>query len=396
MVWQRYSQGEVVFSEGESGDRAFVIEEGEIEVSTVEHGRRVVLGRLGPGALLGEMAIIDHAPRTATATAVIPSVLSIITREQITDRLNQADPLVRLLMSLVTRRYRTGLNQVKGGEGAEVQPLLLDAGDDHELAIDKLRLENELREALAGGGLEIHYQPLLHIPSRAWSGFEALTRWTHPRRGVVHPDRFIALAEETDLIVPVGLFVLETACRQLKRLQQARDQARPGLPPLFVGVNVAIRQISEPGFIDQVAEAARRADVSPEYVKLEITENLLTDYEGVADWIRQARSRGFRVALDDFGVGHSSFAHLLKLEFDIMKIDQSFVRAMGQSHKALEIVRGIVALGHGLGMEIVAEGVETESELLQLDALDVRYAQGFLIGKAMDAERVLVQLRQGV
>lgn len=384
-----------MFTEGEVGDRAYVVESGQVEVTTGQGERRVVLGRIGPGSILGEMAIIDEAPRTATATAVTACVLEVVTREQITERLKHADPILRLLMSIIMKRYRIGLGRVQGGEVEDEPNAPVDASATQKLVIDKLRLENDLREDLVNGKLEVHFQPLLDIPTRAWAGFEALTRWNHPERGPIRPDQFIALAEETDLIVPIGLFVLERACDEVKKLQAVRDAARPGLPPLIVAVNVAARQIEEAGFIDRLAAIVARAGVDPHSIKIEITESLLGDYDRVAAWMGEARARGFKVAMDDFGVGHSSFSHLLKLDFDALKIDQSFVRAMPTSHKALEVVRGIVALAHGLGMEIVAEGIETEGQLMQLDALGVEYGQGYLIGKPMNMAAVTARLKEG-
>lgn len=392
---QRCPEGTVIFREGERGDRAFLIEQGRVEVSTEEHGRRVVLGALGPGSLLGEMAVLDDAPRTATATAAEESLLAVITREQITERLKHADPVLRMLMQIIMHRYRTGLGRIKGelmtGEYRLVQP----GSDTQSLAIDKFRLENDLRAAIENGQLDVFYQPLLDVAHRAWAGFEALTRWNHPERGPIRPDQFIALAEETDLIVPIGLFVLERACAQLKQLQAVRDARRPGLPPLIVGVNVSARQIEEPGFIDRIAGVVARADLPPQCLKLEITESLVVDYQSVAGWVRAAKAHGFTVALDDFGAGYSSFGHLLELEFDTLKIDQTFIRAMSGSHKGLELVRGIVALGHGLELNIVAEGVETDAQLQILDALGVKYGQGYFIGKPMNLEDALARLTAG-
>ncbi|GMQ97291.1 MAG: hypothetical protein BMS9Abin15_0998 [Gammaproteobacteria bacterium] len=393
---ETYPAGSVIFQEGDPGDHAYIIEKGKVEISTLDHEERIVLSQMGPGNLLGEMAMIDDAPRTATVVATEDTVLTVVGRDQLKARLESAEPILRMLVNVILARYRSGLSRVKGTplEDQLTAPLAIVVGEDH--ALNKIRLENELKNALEQGELEVHYQPLLSIKNHTWAGFEALTRWHHPERGNIPPDQFIGLAEETNLIVPIGLFVLETAVNKLKEFNEVRAQIRPDLKPLIMGVNVSGKQLADVTFLDQVAKVVAKSGIEPECLKLEITESLVVDYNSVADWIARAKGLGFTIALDDFGTGYSSFGHLLELDFDTLKIDRAFIRGMRDNHKALELVRGIVALSHGLGLDVVAEGIESDTQLTQLDALNVKYGQGYFISKPVDAEHIMDHLKKGV
>src|SRR5688500_3774526 len=203
----RVPSGGVLFREGESPDTAFLIEAGEMEVRVRQLDIDVVLSRLGPGDLVGEMAVIDDSVRTATATAVSECVLYRIDRQQIAERLDAADPIIRALLEGQLKRYRGALSALQGK-----QPGPDESTPSESEGIDKIRLESQLREALATGELALSFQPILDVGSGAIAGYEALVRWRHPERGVVSPAEFVALAEETSLIVPVGEHVIDLAC----------------------------------------------------------------------------------------------------------------------------------------------------------------------------------------
>lgn len=394
---QTLAAGSEVFKEGDHGDVAYIIESGEVEISTTEHGNRVVLGTLTKGHLVGEMAMIDDAPRTATATALKETVLTVVTREQLHERLEDAEPILKMLVDVIMARYRTGLSRVKGTPFANElnAPLPEGAIQGATLAINKIRLENELKHALDHGELEVFYQPLLGIADGKWAGFEALTRWQHPEKGPVSPLEFITLAEETTLIIPIGLFVLKQACEQLVALQQQRDATLPDLKPMFVGVNVSSRQIGEMDFIEQIAAIVEQTGISPASLKLEITESMTVDYREVVNWVKRCKQLGFTVAIDDFGTGFSSLEHLLELDVDTLKIDQAFVRNMEDNEKARKLVKGIVSLSKELGYSIVAEGIETDAQLSLLRDLGCDYGQGYLIGKPQTFEAVMEQIKSG-
>ena len=241
-----------------------------------------------------------------------------------------------------------------------------------------------MRDAIAGNELDLRLQPLYDVREDRIAGYEALVRWTHPERGAISPMEFIALAEETSLIVPVGEYVLDAA---IDALTAMRDHGTTPLP--FISINVSPRQLRETGLIERIVERTRVAGLSPCAIKVEITESQALDYAQVVDVIAHCRREGIHVALDDFGTGFSNLAHLHELEFDTIKIDQSFARNMVQSTRARAIVEAIVELAHAIGADALLEGIETQQQLDLLRQLGCRYAQGYLIGHPQPLADVL-------
>ncbi|MET0232293.1 MAG: cyclic nucleotide-binding domain-containing protein, partial [Rhodanobacteraceae bacterium] len=210
-----FSSGTTIFAENDEPTNAWLIESGEVEVSTVQRGDRTVLGTLGPGMLLGEMAVLDNSPRSASARALTDCVLLPIDRRQFAERLSAADPVVRALLMSQLTRFRSALATLTGDDAeAFALPDAVAARQDAG-AFDKIRLENELRAALDRGQLEVRLQPIEEIVSGHIAGYEALVRWHHPERGWVSPAEFIRLAEETSLILPIGDYVLAKVCEML-------------------------------------------------------------------------------------------------------------------------------------------------------------------------------------
>ncbi len=373
--------GQTLFREGDTAMSAFLIERGSLRVTAQRDGVPVVLGDLHAGSLIGELAVLDDAPRTATATALEPCVLTPVDRDQFGERLATADPVVRALLLSQLARYRTVLATLIGKRAPT--PGLLSthryAGDAH----DKIRLESHLREAIDTHSLEMHLQPIVRITDGVVAGYEALVRWTHAEHGVVSPAEFIALAEETSLIVPIGEYVLREVCVVLRRLVARGSDHIP-----FVGLNVSGRQIDDPLFVERVVSQARAQAVEPSLIKVEITESLMLDYIKVEAFIARCHHAGIRVALDDFGTGYSSLSHLHRLNFDTLKLDQAFVRQLDDP-RCLAIVRAIVAMTNALGCDMVAEGVETQAQLACLGELGCRYAQGYVIGKPLPIDSIL-------
>ncbi len=388
------ADGELLFREGDEADCAYIIESGQLQISVRAEGSPVVICNLAPGALVGEMGVIDQAPRTATARAVGETRLLVITRDTLTDRLARSDPILKLLVQVLLDRYRSGLQRVRGdaaGPAREALGLQV-VGQYMAFGIDKMRLEAELKEALEQGQLSVCYQPLWDVQAERVAGFEALTRWHHPLRGQISPGLFISLAEETSLIVPVGLHAFERACRDLMALGRAAPAAEDAAP-LFMSINVSARQIADPGFIACAARVTDQCGLDRGRVKLELTEGLAVDLGLTRDWIGQARSLGFRVSLDDFGTGYSSLATLASLPLDAAKVDQAFVRDLHRDPRARELLRSVVSLMKGLGLQVIVEGIETRRQLDFIAALDCHLAQGFLIGRglAFDDARSLLQ-----
>ena len=245
-----------------------------------------------------------------------------------------------------------------------------------------LQLEADLRRALGRFELHLEYQPIISLSTGIIDGFESLIRWKHPTRGMVSPGQFIPLAEENGLIIPIGFWALKEACNQLAQWQSGN---RPRALPLTVAVNISPKQFVQPNFVEQVKQIIKRSKVDPSYLKLEVTESAIIDNTDAAiEMVGQLKASGIKICLDDFGTGYSSLSYLHRFPFNVLKIDQSFVSHMDTDGKNEEIVRTIIALGHNLNMDIVAEGVERSTHLAQLRALKCHYGQGYFFAGSMD------------
>ena len=248
---------------------------------------------------------------------------------------------------------------------------------------DRLSVESDLRRALERDEIAIIYQPIVRLEDRAVAGFEALARWNHPRLGRLSPAEFIHIAEETGLIVELGLFILDRTARQLSTWQRTARHR----DPLFASVNVSSRQLLRHDLIQDLRTVLARAPLTRGSLKLELTEStVMENPEQAAQILQRIRDLGAGLALDDFGTGYSSLAYLQRLPFDTIKIDQSFVRMSAKGTRPV-ILRSMIALAHDLGMDVVAEGAETDSDAVELFQLGCEYAQGFAFGEPLSAER---------
>ena len=257
---------------------------------------------------------------------------------------------------------------------------------------NRLDIEKELPEAIDSGDISLVYQPIIRLADQTISGYEALMRWEHAQRGAIPPGEFIPLAEEKGMIVQLGLFALEQAARDLASWQNLQ----PLETELFVSVNVSSRQLLRHDLINDVKSVLARSGVSPETLKLEITESLvMANPEYSAQMLAKIREQGVGLSLDDFGTGYSALSYLQRFPFDTLKVDKSFVRGNGSSTRPI-ILRSIVSLAHDLGMAVVAEGVETDGDSLELQQIGCDFAQGYLFGKPMSADEVRRMIEQGL
>ena len=253
----------------------------------------------------------------------------------------------------------------------------------HDDAVAVLQLENDLRRAVDRGELRVRYQPIVALQSARIVGFEALVRWQHRQRGLVPPKEFIPVAEETGVIGVVGRFVLSEACRQMRVFQQLK----PHGPGLSLSVNVSGRQILQPDLVEQVGGALQATGLDPRLLRLELTESVLVENEATAArCLHRLRQLGLKIAIDDFGTGYSSLSYLHRMPIDLLKIDASFVQTMVTDEKNRRIVETILALGKNLGVDVIAEGVETAQQAQVLTRLGCCYVQGHLFSEAVDED----------
>jgi EAL domain-containing protein (putative c-di-GMP-specific phosphodiesterase class I) len=383
-----YPAGAQIFHEGELGDYAFIIERGQIEISSGSAEQRVPLAVLGPGELFGELAALDGFARSANAIAATECELILISQEQIRHRVNSGDEIVALLLRSVLRSYRGDARNITGwtDTGMPSLDVFATGPDSHSRAVAKLRLENELKQALAKDEFELYFQPLVFLADETLAGFEALIRWNSPLRGPVGPDQFLKLAEEAGLMVAIGHWVVGAAVKGFATFQRAFGPSRD----LFVAVNVTKHYLHDPQFLDDLAAGAEAYGLKPKQIKIELTESvLIDDTEGAITWIKRCKQLGFRVSIDDFGTGYSSLGYLHRLPVDELKIDKSFVETMIIDHRSMAVVKAIVGLAEGLDLKVVAEGIETKEQAEALRALNCIYGQGYRFARPLTADQVM-------
>jgi len=260
----------------------------------------------------------------------------------------------------------------------------------HARAVSRLQLESDLRQAIENNEFCVYYQPIVSLETGRLAGFEALVRWNHPRRGLVSPADFIPVAEETGLIVPIGQWVLNEACAQVRQWQLDSPSHRA----LSLSVNLSARQVAQPDLLDRIKEALATSTLNPHCLKLEITESVVMENaEAAVLMFKQLRSLGVQLSIDDFGTGYSSLSYLHRFPLNYLKIDRSFVTRLTTDNDNA-IVRTISTLARNLGMEVIAEGIETDEQYQQLKMLGCEYGQGFLFSRPVNNDAVAHLLAQ--
>lgn len=287
----------------------------------------------------------------------------------------------------ILRDAHTAMNQAKSSGKAQYQVFI---SGMRAQVVNRLHMEADLRHAIARQELLLYYQPLIHLATGRIAGFEALIRWNHPQRGFVHPVEFIPIAEESDLILPIGQWVIGEACRQLKiwQTQFTFDE------PLLVSVNLSGKQFSQADLVEQIEQVLQETGIDGHSLKLEITESIaMTEVESTIALLMRLKALNLQLSIDDFGTGYSSLSYLHRFPTDTIKVDRSFVSRMGDQSEDAQIVQTIVMLGHNLKMNIVAEGVETAEQLMRLRELQCEYAQGYFFSRPVPSDVAEILLR---
>ncbi len=379
--------GECLFHEGESGTALYIIECGEMEIVTGENGHdgqeRRVLNVLGPGSLLGELAVVDRRPRSATAIARNDAVVTVISPDTVRTRLAGADPVHWRVFSAMAQHFRAETRRTGDASTAPFLPPGSSAEADMDDVLDELRMAAELEHAAGRGELRLLYQPIVALPDAEVLGFEALLRWNSASRGPVPPSRFIPVAEAADCILPIGRWCADQAVQALAQLRPVAAGS------LYMSINIAARQIADDQFLDAVTAGLRHQGIDVGDLHLEIVERTLLDERAAGDWLLRCRALGLSVALDDFGTGYSSLQYLSRYPIDTLKIDRSFVSDICQEPKSANICRAVIELGKVLGMQVVAEGIENPGQARLLTEMGCTQGQGWLYHRPMPLDEAL-------
>jgi EAL domain-containing protein (putative c-di-GMP-specific phosphodiesterase class I) len=379
-IFKNYQKGEVIFRQGDFGDRAYLVESGSIQISIDKQGVDFPLTVLGPGEIFGEMAIIDAKPRSATATALEPTRLCIISQDSLIERMQNADSVVRLLLMMFTRRTRE-MHASLSAKTLDFKPHnVVNLDNSNKEALAQVRFESEVKHAFAQKEFRLNYQPIVALHDGRVVGFEALIRWHSPTLGIVRPNLFMGVIEDSAAIVPVGRWILEQAIGDLCEFQKLYGKEA------FISINVSPRQFADPSFLQHLEKTRGEFGIDAGQIKLEITEQLFLRGASVIGMIDECRKLGYKVSLDDFGTGYSSISYLKEIEIDVLKIDQAFVRHIMTDKRAHAITGAMISLAGALGLECVAEGIESKEVAEELQKLGCKIGQGYFFGvpKALD------------
>lgn len=385
---KQFKKGDFLMHEGDAGDCAYIIETGSVEV-LVQRGDHVLqVGTRGVGSIVGEMAVIDDRPRTATIRALEDCDVLIISRDDFVRRVDAVDPIIKMVLHVIMTRYRDLMARTKGFAAmqgiASVTEDVEKRDQVHAIALNTIKVDHELRNALANSELLLYYQPIIDIQNLSIAGFEALMRWKHPQKGMISPGIFIPVAEESGFIVELTKWALEEACRDVGELQKSAAN------DVFMSVNVSVKDFSDKDFFERLESTLKKTAALPHRLHLEITEGLLMEEpEAAKDVLKKCYALGIHTSIDDFGTGYSSLGYLHAFPVQALKIDQSFIRSMSSHEASLVLVKSIIGLARNLKMKIIAEGIETASEAKMVRDLGCDFCQGFWFSKPLPLEDAL-------
>jgi len=389
---QTLQAGECIFREGETGNFAYIIDEGEVEISTLVNNKYTVLNILKAGDMFGELALVDGSPRSAAAYAKTNVVLTIVTSEQVKTRIEDADPILKLLLMVVMNYFRLETGRLRSAKEESDQISLDNTKKEYQekiyQAIELIRLESDLRSGFKQNQLVCFYQPIIDLKSNLIVGFEVLLRWFSPTRGNVSPSVFIPLAESTSLIIPIGEWLLE---KSLEAILQVKKETNYDI---FLSINVAQKQIYDPDFLNIIKEKIKHSSINPKQIKLEILERSLFEGETALSLVKNCRDFGLPLVIDDFGTGYANLSYLKNFKFDTMKIDQCFVKELENNDKDEIICRTLINLSQGLEMTTVAEGIENQQQLDILRSLGCNYGQGYFFSQPLPLDKAIDFMKQ--
>ena len=382
-------EGAYLIRQGDVPTCGYLIERGSVDVLFECDGGERQLAVLGEGEIVGEMALIDRAPRSASVRAREACMLLPITAESLEKRLAVADPVLHLVLGTVLDRFRAMLGASDSPPPATGCAPSRTASS-RAAANAELRLEREFADALVEGQISVHYQPIVRLSDGCLTGFEALARWLHPERGLIPPTTFVPIAEASGSSGALTRVCLAQVMRDLPALRARGAARRSHVGDPRISVNISGHDLMIPGFVDALVAIVRDGGGSPDDITLELTETMLVRNPGeAAVALQQARDLGFKIAVDDFGTGYATLNYIRTLPIDTLKIDKSFIQGMTECATTRSIVASTLMLAASLEIAVVGEGIEIGEQHGLLQMLGCDYGQGYLFGRPLPLAQVL-------
>ncbi len=396
---RKFAPGEVVFEQNAPGDVAYIIERGHVTVTRRRGGRAIDIASLGIGEIVGESALIDDHPRTATATATVETEVFIVERDLLQRHLGKADPLIAMLVRVLIDRLRTVQHRLIPFEEDESsyppdeRRRARRLAAPEALALGDFKREHELKRGIARGEFDLTLQPILRLADRRLAGFEALMVWRHPSLGRLAPADFIDLAERSGLVRELDELALRSAISALHEIERAvGGRARE----LSFSVNLSGVHAGQAATVTWIGDVLAETGTPPDRLTLEITESwLVGDPEAAVQTLRALKDLGLRLALDDFGTGYSGLAYLHSFPLDFLKVDRGFISGLPGDARGARIAEAIIRLADTFGLAAVAEGIDDPRQLEALDAMGCALGQGFLFSRPLDLSDAIDYARRG-
>lgn len=381
---------EILFSQGDTGDCAYIIEKGRVQIFFIKDKEEIPINILGEGEIFGEMSLIDNQNRSASAKAIEECTLLYVTREQLMERVQNADNIVKLLVRVLLKRMRQNTSLLTGEKNTSpIQKFVL-SEEINSNAVTQIKFENEIFEAYHNKEFEIYLQPIVQTSDKKIIGVESLLRWISPSKGTIPTGTFIEVIENSSMILPIGYWIIEESFAHLKAIfDKISVNDRKSF---MLSLNISGKQFNDSDLIAKFEEIRIRYGLSQKNIKIEITERVMLDGIIAIETLRKFRSLGYGISIDDFGTGFSSLQYLSQMPVTHLKLDRSFISKMTTDPKTKTIVQAIIFLAHGLGFETVAEGVETEEEFEVIKNLQSDYVQGYLTGRPIPLQELLKRL----
>lgn len=386
-----YDAGQVIFSEGDIGSSAYIIQEGIVIISSEIGGIHTKIATLSKGQFFGELALIDDKPRAGTARSLTPVKLHAIHKDQIQSRISDQDPVSQWLLQNVLGylRNRIDLDKTRSNDTLESQSAQASnhsPNQDNEDVFSVMKLENELKQALHDGALHLEYQPIITFKDNQCIGFEALIRWHNREAGPISPAVFMPMVEPTQLSVTIGEWQICEICRFLAEVKSATGKR------LFTSINITVKQIESGRLLSLMKEQTQKYDILPSQIKFEILERAMFLGEKVNEFFEHCRTVGYSLVIDDFGTGYANFWYLNHYHFDTIKIDKLFIDNIVKEHRDKHICQSMIQLAQGLDITVTAEGIEHPEQAELLKELNCDFGQGYLFSKSMKAQNAIAYL----